>query len=67
MKQNINEQTKSSFISDTVISGASVPFYNNETEDMEKSRAKKSSYKNNKIKAYHPKMMIFYKNIKLTH
>ena len=55
-----NEQTESDFIDATDIYDAALSVYKNENYDNKRSKSRQT--RAFKIRAYHPKMMIAYKN-----
>jgi hypothetical protein len=60
MKQNKNEQTNSYPFHNTVIPSTTLSIHLNENKDLEDKTHKSTTAKKQKIKVYHPKMMIAY-------
>lgn len=62
MKKTKNEQTNSSLIPNSTMLDSSNPIYQDETTNLEK-QSDNLHAKTFKLKAYHPKMMIAYKQV----
>ena len=64
MKQIKNEQTNSYPFHNTIIPGTALSIHHDENKDLEDKTYKSTTAKKQKIKVYHPKMMIAY-NVKI--